>query len=246
MTYRGFRSRTDLGMRKPKSVSYNVDPAKGGVAVHWGGDGNAPSDHKKCEERWRSWQNFHMDDRGWNDIAYSFGFCNHGYVLAGRGYGVRTAANGTEYGNDYYMAAVFVGGNDGPNANEDAFDALEWIIAECRRLGAGRHVLPHNYFKSTDCPGDYIESKLSRYHNKNVSFPDVPPSTAVDVPKETDMLAKDKITFNSSAAVLRGVPEGTEMYYEDAIALQVAYLQNIHAQNEAIIKLLTERASNAE
>lgn len=211
MTYAGFRSRSDLNLRNPKSRSYDVHPEDGGVAVHWGGDGNAPSNHADCESRWRGWQNYHMDSKGWADIAYNFGFCNHGYVLAGRGYGVRSAAQGTDYGNEYFMAAVFVGGIDGPPANEHAFDALEWIIAECRRLGADSEVRPHSYFHSTDCPGDHIRSKLSAYHNKTVPFPPTTPPKPVD--EDTDMKATDQVELNSSAEdylEARGAAVGTD------------------------------------
>ena len=44
----------------------------------------------------RAWQAFHMDDRGWSDIAYNSGVCPHGVRFEGRGARVRSGANGTE------------------------------------------------------------------------------------------------------------------------------------------------------
>lgn len=151
-----FRSRAQLLLRKPRNISTNVYPLKGGLAVHYGGDGSAPENHEDCEKRWRSWQNFHMDIRGWADIAYNFGFCNHGYVLAGRGYGVRSAAQGTNDGNDRFLAACWVGGaNSTPSPN--AYNALQELIVEVRELGAGLEVKPHIYFHSTACPGKQLK-----------------------------------------------------------------------------------------
>jgi hypothetical protein len=203
MTYAGFRTRKQLKLRAPKSRSTNVSPEDGGVAVHWGGPGNSPKDHEKCEERWRAWQNFHMDGRKWVDIAYNFGFCNHGYVLAGRGYGVRSAGQGTNDGNDMFMAACFVGGEDGPVANVHAIDALKWIIAECRRLGAGQEVRPHYYFHSTGCPGARLAIEANSLHNKSVTIskPKPPPIVKPTPLPEVEMALEPStpITVTGSA-----------------------------------------------
>lgn len=216
MTYRGFRTREQLGLRPPKSRSTNVRPQDGGVAVHWGGTGNTPAEHAGCEERWRAWQAYHMDTKRWADIAYNFGWCQHGYVLAGRGYGVRSAAQGTDDGNDRYMAAVFVGGQDGPPAGGDAFDALEWVIAECRRLGAGLDVRPHSEFHDTSCCGDHIRGELDQYDGRPVPYPPGPTT------EEDGMKATDKVTYNGAAAQLLGVADGHELTYEDNQAYQHA------------------------
>jgi hypothetical protein len=151
----GFVTRDEAGLRPPRSVSYNVDPDRGGVAVHYGGNGGPPADHGNCIKRWRAWQNFHMDSRGWVDIAYNFGYCNHGYVFAGRGYGVRSAAQGTNDGNQRYLAAVWIGGGNAA-PSQAALDALEWIISQVRKHGGGDDVRPHRSFHSTSCPGNYL------------------------------------------------------------------------------------------
>lgn len=164
----GFVTRAQAGLVKPRSVSYNVDPERGGTAFHHGGDGGPPSTHAGCIARWKSWQSFHMNDRGWVDIAYSQGVCDHGYVFAGRGYGVRTAAMGTNDGNQRFMAVVWIGGGSA-KPTQLALDAFEWCVLENRNRGAGNEVRPHSYFHSTSCPGDTLRSHAASLHNKSIN-----------------------------------------------------------------------------
>lgn len=153
----GFVSRAQAGLRGPDSVSKKITPEKGGVAVHYGGPrqpaAEPDADHDKCVSTWRSWQNYHMNTHGWVDIAYTGGFCQHGYAFAGRGTGVRTAANGTDSGNQNYYAITWIGG-EGQIPTQEAYNAADWWIDQLRRSGAGDAVKPHRYFKPTGCPSD--------------------------------------------------------------------------------------------
>lgn len=172
----GFRTRAQLNLRKPRSVSYNITPQDGGCAVHYGGPtpNPAPKDHTTCEAVWRAWQNYHMDSNGWVDIAYTAGYCNHGYVLAGRGYGVRTAANGTNSANNDYYAFVWVGGGNAI-PSQAALDALEWLILDARANGkAGKDVYPHKHFFGTECPGDFLTKEAAKL---NAGIPAQPKPT---------------------------------------------------------------------
>ena len=175
MTFRGFRSRADLGLRSPRSRSTRIEPDRGGTAKHYGGPPTGlglSTPHERCEATWRSWQDFHMDTHGWVDIAYSFGFCQHGYALAGRGLGVRTAANGTDDANGRFYAACWLGGQ-GEQPTRDALDALDEIVRVVRASGAGVAVEPHSHFKSTACPGPALRTYV--------------PSTKTPAPPEDDM-----------------------------------------------------------
>lgn len=157
----GFVSRTDAGLRAPKSVSRRITPDQGGVAVHYGGPAARLHDHGGCITLWRGWQRFHMDTHGWADIAYTLGVCDHGYVLAGRGAGVRTAAQGTNAGNDDYYAVVWLGGQ-GEVPSLAALEALEWAVGELRTHGgAGVKVRPHSRFHKTACPGPMLTAKAA-------------------------------------------------------------------------------------
>lgn len=155
----GFVTRAAAGLRPPRSYSRNITPGQGGVAVHYGGPPVRIKDHAGCLRTWRAWQAFHMDSHGWADIAYTMGVCDHGYVLAGRGAGVRTAAQGTNAGNDDYYAVVWLGG-DTETPSPEALQALEWAVRELRSHGgAGDRVRPHKAFHTTSCPGLTLTSK---------------------------------------------------------------------------------------
>lgn len=173
----GFVSRAEAGLRKPRSFSRNITPGRGGgVAVHHGGGpqraAEPNSDHARCVETWRIWQKVHMDlrGRGWVDIAYTGGFCNHGYAFAGRGAGVRTAANGTNAGNQTHYAVTWIGG-EGQTPTQAAYDALDWWISELRKAGAGLSVKPHKFFKATGCPITALVNHASSRNGEKLTTP---------------------------------------------------------------------------
>jgi len=152
----GKRSRADLGLRPPLSRSRRIEPGQGGCTLHWGGPPASIRTHADCERTWRGWQTFHTKVRGWVDIAYTAGVCQHGYVLAGRGYGVRTAAQGTNRGNEISYAFCHI--NDTTNKpTQQALDAMTWLVADARAHGgAGTRVWPHKAWHSTACPGNTL------------------------------------------------------------------------------------------
>jgi peptidoglycan hydrolase-like protein with peptidoglycan-binding domain len=163
----GFRTRQQLGLVAPRSVSHQIDADPGGVAVHYGGDPAPVKDHAACESRWRAWQAMHMAaPRGWNDIAYTGGYCSHGYAFAGRGLGVRTAGQGTNDGNDRYYAVCWV--NDRATPTPEALSALSWWVVQARAGGAGLDVRAHRTFHSTSCPGDPLAAYAALLDGKAV------------------------------------------------------------------------------
>jgi hypothetical protein len=117
-----------------------------------------------------------MDTHGWVDLAYTGGFCQHGYAFAGRGLGVRTAANGTDRGNATHYAFCWIGG-EGQIPTPAAYDAAEWWIAEARRGGAGMSVKSHQYFKSTSCSGPLLTAHARFLDGKATTVPTVTPTT---------------------------------------------------------------------
>lgn len=164
----GFVTRADAKLRPPRSVSRNITPENGGAAAHYGGPAQSLRSHAACVARWRDWQTFHMDTHGWVDIAYTGGYCDHGYAFAGRGLGIRTAANGTNTGNQSYYAFVWLGG-EGETPTRKALDALAWWVVQARDHGAGKRVRPHRVFTGTKCPGSYVAAEAARLDNRRVA-----------------------------------------------------------------------------
>lgn len=151
----GFHTRADWGARAPRSFSRNITPQRGGVTKHYGGGAQGLyGDHALCIDRCRAWQRLHMDTRGWVDLAYTGLYCNHGFAFAGRGAGVRTAANGTNAGNQNWYAVTWLGGGD-EVPTQEAIAAAAWWIDQLRRHGgAGQAVNNHADHKATQCAGD--------------------------------------------------------------------------------------------
>jgi N-acetylmuramoyl-L-alanine amidase len=122
-------------------------------------------DHRNCAARVRAIQRFHMDEMGWLDIAYNHVFCRHGYVFVGRGFGARSAANGTAAANDRNFAVCFLG-DDSKRRNDVSRQArvmLARLIMEYRRrYPKARRVRPHSDFVPTECPGDELRGVIRR------------------------------------------------------------------------------------
>lgn len=167
----GFVTREQARLRRPRSVSRKIAPAGGGVALHYGGPAQELRNHSDCVRRWKGWQDYHMDTHGWSDLAYTGGVCDHGYAFAGRGAGVRTAANGTDYGNKHFYAVCWLGG-DGEQPTAEALGAFRWWIVQLRKAGAGRAVRPHRFFKSTGCPGNDLFAAAAEMDDCDFTTPD--------------------------------------------------------------------------
>lgn len=198
----GFRSRDDLGLRPPDRVSYNITPERGGCAFHWGGPAPRIRSHADCENTWRAWQRFHMDTRGWTDVAYTAAFCQHGYVLAGRGLGVRTAAQGTNDGNARFHAFVWIGGV-GMVPTGAALDAFEWLVSNAREHGTGMRVIPHRVFTGSRCPDDPLIAHAALLDNKPVG--DAPaPTEEDDVLERGDVGEEVRVMCRDINTVLHG------------------------------------------
>lgn len=127
---------------------------------HWNGPtltirGKKTWGHEYCASMVRATQNFHMDQRGWSDIAYNFVICQHGYVFEGRGINYINGANGTNNGNRTSHAIMSLSGpgNPFPVAEKVAFRECLSHIANHTSAPDNR-AIGHRDHKSTECPGD--------------------------------------------------------------------------------------------
>lgn len=145
-----FITREQWGARPPRSRT-RLSGTQGNT-VHWEGPKMGAYTHDRCAALVRGIQNYHMDHNHWADIAYNTISCRHGSVFAGRGYGIRSAAQGTNQGNDlsYAHCAMIGAGDDVP---EELKDALRWIVEEFQRAGSGTKRWTHSDWHSTACCG---------------------------------------------------------------------------------------------
>lgn len=145
-------TRSQWGARS-RSIPSNITPS-GGVTIHYVGGPVHISSHSQCDNRVRGIQSHHINGNGWADIAYTALVCPHGYVYVGRGPNRRTAANGTNSGNQYwYAVCALIGGSQKPTAAmvQGITDAVAWLR---RTGGAGNDVNGHRDHLPTSCPGN--------------------------------------------------------------------------------------------
>lgn len=152
-------SRTQWGARPPRPGAATSMVAHPSITVHWEGEGwHYPWDHSTCDDKVRGIQNFHMDGRGWSDIAYNYLNCPHGYTYEGRGYNKRSSANGNDTWNmASYATQAMWGSNAGAKVPNALKDALLFSFEILRSRGTATSVVKgHRDWHSTDCPGDEL------------------------------------------------------------------------------------------
>lgn len=168
------------GARAPKASSSSG--LKKGQQIHWTASPKASSlHHPGCYDQVKGMQRFHMDTRKWSDIAYNFVVCNHGFVFAGRGWGVRNGASGTADGNANYLAVASIAGPGDP-INSNYIEAIRDIVTEhVDKHGGGDVQKPHSFFKSTACPGPDL-TRLASTGMLARRVDDAAPSTPAPTP----------------------------------------------------------------
>jgi hypothetical protein len=158
-------TRAAWGARAPKNTTPLVASEQRGVAIHYSAaESDRVAIHDDCARRVRAIQAFHMDGRGWADIAYNYLVCHHGFRFAGRGLGIRSAAQGTNAGNDGYHAVCFLGfDREGRmDVTPEAKRAIADCIASVRvRYPHATAVRPHSAFHATACPGDELRAWIT-------------------------------------------------------------------------------------
>jgi len=146
-------TRSGWGARAPKART-SLRTAEGNTG-HWEGPGMGTYSHDKCSGLVQQIQRFHMDTRGWFDIAYNSVVCRHGVIYQGRWLGVRSGANGTNAGNaSSYAHCVLMGVGD--KLTPEAKVGLRRVFDVFRGAGAGPRNWSHRDWKPTQCAGDEI------------------------------------------------------------------------------------------
>jgi hypothetical protein len=164
----------------------------------------------------REIQRFHMDTRGWSDIAYSFLVDDDGTVFEGRGAGV---AGGHTQGHNTISHAICAMGN------YEAQIPGELLLSAIRRLGAagrdrgwwpGRFTGGHRDASgaSTACPGSNLYAQLS-----TLTFPTGPVPVPVPIPEVPDMAGRSGvIRYQGVAHVFTVAADGRLVHHFDTPA----------------------------
>lgn len=195
-------TRAAWGARSPKNVSHIASTR--GVKAHYTGghvDSATLTDHAKCRAMIRGFQNQHMDNNGWADLAYSMWVCEHTAGI-GRGPGVLTAANGPGLNSGHY-SILFLVGNSGVTKATDAMkrhfhQARDYLRA---KGGAGAEIKGHRDGYSTDCPGPDIYAWVRAGAPLPAGKPDPSPATPpAPTPSRKDDAYMDYGSFELTTA----------------------------------------------
>lgn len=151
-------TRAQWGAR-PRGQGTTSIADKPSTTIHWEGGGwKWPWAHSTCDDKVRGIQAYHMDTRGWSDIAYNYLGCPHNYLFEGRGYDRRSSANG----NDAFNYASFAlqgmwGSSAGAPVPTDLKRALTYGIDLLQEKGHATSVIKgHRDWHETDCPGNEL------------------------------------------------------------------------------------------
>lgn len=140
-----------------------------GVAIHWVGPALGYYSEASAKYKVQAIQAYHMDSKGWSDIAYNFFVDRYGNVYEGRGWNVANGAQGGYYNNREYYAICYLGGI-GEQFTEEAKAAINMLILMGWSKGAGRKVVGHKDLKATSCPGPDIYSWIYSGRPSNVKI----------------------------------------------------------------------------
>ncbi|KAL0105404.1 hypothetical protein PUN28_016803 [Cardiocondyla obscurior] len=148
-------SREEWGARE--RISFEVLPVTPTpyVVIHHGGIRNYCRDEEACSVIVRSYQNLHMDDRGWWDIGYNFLIGEDGNAYEGRGWDY-TGAHSPGY-NTQSIGICILGDFSDFLPNADALKTLNELIARGVALGKIKkdyNVIGHRQARDTECPGE--------------------------------------------------------------------------------------------
>uniref|UniRef100_A0A8C6TPL9 Peptidoglycan recognition protein 6 n=1 Tax=Neogobius melanostomus TaxID=47308 RepID=A0A8C6TPL9_9GOBI len=122
---------------------------------------------QQCSADMRAMQRFHQEDRGWDDIGYSFVAGSDGYIYEGRGWHWRGAH--TLGHNSKGFGVSFIGDYSHVLPSSHAMALVRDKLASCAVQGGrlvDQFVLHgHRQVRSTACPGDAFYSEIKTWEH---------------------------------------------------------------------------------
>ncbi|XP_068434867.1 peptidoglycan recognition protein 6 isoform X1 [Clinocottus analis] len=122
---------------------------------------------QQCAADMRSMQRFHQDDRGWDDIGYSFVAGGDGYLYEGRGWlwqGAHTKGH-----NSVGYGVSFIGDYTTALPSQHSMGLVRDQLASCA-VGGGRLIADfvvqgHRQVVNTSCPGDALYKEIKGWEH---------------------------------------------------------------------------------
>nr|XP_019961312.1 PREDICTED: N-acetylmuramoyl-L-alanine amidase-like [Paralichthys olivaceus] len=122
---------------------------------------------QQCSADMRSMQRFHQDDRGWDDIGYSFVAGSDGHIYEGRSWhwqGAHTLGH-----NSIGYGVSFIGDYVSSLPSQHSMGLVRDQLASCAvgggRLEADFTLKGHRQVVKTSCPGDALYNEITSWEH---------------------------------------------------------------------------------
>lgn len=230
-----------VGLVRPRSAwgARPSEPHRGfdssallGIAVHYNGPPVSKTAFTAPQSYLRGTQAYHMDDRGWSDIAYNLAVDQTGTLWTLRGLLTESGANGDNDVNHKFGAILgILGGDQEPSAEMIAgirFGVSVWR----KKYPQALKVVGHMDIRvgGTDCPGN-----LYPYVKRGAFIP------GTSTPTERDEWDMDAATMKALGRAI-----STELVGTVIEGRTETVGKTLAVQNNNVLELLTEqRRTNA-
>jgi hypothetical protein len=171
----------------------------------------------------RSTQNFHMDTRGWADIAYNFAINRFGEVWEGRGWDVINAASGDTWANTNLIAVELQLGEGDVFTPQAKNTLVEFVRFYQRDMKRARNLYVHKDVALTACPGPEIDHFV---HIDLQALVDI-----IDTPQPEDDEVPSIMLVLTSGAVLGRFSTGNtrELLVQEYEAYKAMGVREVHS-----------------
>lgn len=233
--------RSAWGARTSRGAVALSMSAVDGVALHWPGMAkpiNAVGDigKRRVASALRGWQAYHMDGRGWSDIAYQIAVDQAGRAWTLRGLNIRSGANGDGSVNRRYGAILLVLG-PGEQPTDAMKTTVHGVVADFRKRFPGSRTKPYGHGEvrpdGTDCPGPAARSAISRGDfTPGANAPAKPPSAGEDW---FDMATPEQIEKAVAAGAETALRNVLRDFYKDEAGTGDTIRDEGRAQNQVLV-----------
>lgn len=155
--------RSEWGARAAEPGPGLLTPARvRGIALHWPATPTRLDTVPEVKAALRGWQDYHMDGRGWSDIAYQLAVDQLGNSYGLRGLRYRSAANGGTLVNQTYGAMLLVLAPGEAPSPELIATARRFIGGHQQLFTRSRLIVGHGDIRPepTACPGPLVTQAI--------------------------------------------------------------------------------------
>jgi hypothetical protein len=226
-------SRAEIGLRPARGGPGPLQLSRvEGIALHWPAMSKPLTGVQAVMAALRGWQNYHMDDLGWSDIAYQVAVDQDGNRYELRGLATQSGANGGTDVNERFGAALLVVA-PGEEPTMAMVREVRNVIADHRRMFPRSHrIVGHGDIRPepTACPG----AAVSRGIRAGVFDP-----TTTDQSEEDDFMASIDEPLNAHDP--KGRPSTANVTVREALSALVISL----TEGDKAAKDYLERAAKS-